>query len=120
MPTGWLPAHRCGTYGRYDGLFFRIVYSMKKKRNLRKRIGRILELPQDLDPHLVQITWIGRSTVLIEQHRGIVGLETNEIRLLTEQGTVLIRGSAMRLLELSNARAYLEGDLVGIFFEDKS
>ena len=73
-------------------------------------------LPDDLDPHLVQITWVGRERMLIEQHRGIIGFETDEIRLLSEQGEVSIRGSEMKLIELSDSRAFLEGNLQTVSF----
>lgn len=93
---------------------------MKHQRSIRKTVSRILELPQDLDPHLVQITWVGRSSLLIEQHRGIIGFEPHRIRLLSEQGTLCVTGNDMQLCELSQSRAFLEGDLIGISFEDES
>lgn len=93
---------------------------MKKRKSIGKRIQTALELPDDLDPHLVLLTWIGREKLLVEQHRGIVGFEPNEIRFLTEQGTVVVAGDRLFLRELSNTRALLEGKMDGIFFAEES
>lgn len=93
---------------------------MKKKRPFGKAVRAALSLPDDLDPHLVQISWVGRETVLIEQHRGIAGFESEEIRLESEQGTVVVRGRNMNLRELSQSRAFLSGEIDGIFFEAQS
>ncbi|MBR0081168.1 MAG: YabP/YqfC family sporulation protein [Clostridia bacterium] len=93
---------------------------MKKRKSLGARLRNTFELPDDLDPHLVLLTWIGREKLLVEQHRGVVGLDAGEIRLLSEQGTVVITGKAMQLSELSQSRALIEGEMNGIFFAEES
>ena len=103
-----------------DGQSERIHYGMKQRKNLRARLRAAFELPDDLDPHLCLLTWIGREKLLVEQHRGIVGFEPDEIRLLSEQGTVVIAGSALQLAELSHTRALIEGKIDGIFFAEES
>ena len=82
---------------------------MKRKHNRRKAVCDALGIPPDLDP-------VGRTAVWIEQHRGILGFEPEEIRLQSEQGAITIRGKSMQMTELSETRAYLEGDFDGIFF----
>ena len=44
---------------------FRIRYFMKKKHKIMHSVLRALELPQDLDPHLIAIRWIGGEDLLI-------------------------------------------------------
>ncbi|MBR0425610.1 MAG: YabP/YqfC family sporulation protein [Clostridia bacterium] len=89
---------------------------MKRKRRMHKAVLDAFGIPEDLDPRLVKITWLGRTVIAVEQHRGILGFEPEEIRLASEQGDVVIRGKGMQMSELTETRAYLEGEFDGIFF----
>ena len=93
---------------------------MKKRNGFKKRLHAALELPDDLDPSLLLLTWSGREKLLVEQHRGISGLSETKIRFLSEQGTIVITGQALFLSELSNTRALIEGRMDGIFFSEES
>ncbi len=92
---------------------------MKRRKNDRT-VRKFAMLPDDLNPHRVQITWIGREHLQIEHHCGIAGLEPHTIRLFSEQGTLAISGDNMTLKELSDTDALLFGRIDGIFFEDES
>lgn len=92
---------------------------MKRRKNFRT-VRKLIALPDDLNPHRVQIAWIGREHLKIEHHRGIAGLNPHEVRLFTEQGTLVVLGDNMTLKELSDTDAFLFGRINGIFFEDES
>lgn len=81
---------------------------------------RAAELPQDLDPHLVAVHWIGGSCLLIEQHRGILRFECDEIRFASEQGTLCVSGSEMEMEQLTVFRALVSGEIRSVSFEGKS
>ena len=93
---------------------------MRKKRNRMHALLRAAELPQDLDPHLISVQWIGGSSLLIEQHRGILRFESGEIRFACEQGTLCVFGSAMEMEQLSVSRALIRGEIRSLSFEGKS
>ncbi len=99
---------------------FRIRYFMKKKHKIMHRVLRALELPQDLDPHLIAIRWIGGEDLLIEQHRGILRYDSETVRFLCEQGIVAVSGSGLTLDRLTETRALIRGDIRSVCFEDKS
>ena len=56
-----------------------ISCTMKQKRKILGRIHGSFELPQDLDPHLLAVRWIGGTDLLIEQHRGILRFDSDFI-----------------------------------------
>ena len=87
---------------------------MKRNKRFRRTLQKAFDLPDDLDPSLIQIHWIG-DTVLIEQHRGILGFEPGSIRLLSEQGELTVTGENLRIMELSETRAFIQGAITGIF-----
>ena len=98
----------------------RIRYSMKKKSKFIHRVVQVLELPQDLDPHLIAVRWIGGSELLIEQHRGILRFDGDVIRFASEQGAVSVSGSEMVMEQMTETSAMIKGDICSVCFEDKS
>lgn len=93
---------------------------MKQRKGIQKRLHAVFELPDDLDPRLVLLTWVGREKLLVEQHRGIAGLSETEIRFFSEQGTITITGKRLCLCELSNTRAMISGCMDSISFSEES
>lgn len=78
------------------------------------------ELPQDLDPHLFFVQWLGNGECLIEQHRGVLRFDPDRIRFLTEQGTVEVTGEALVCEQLTEARAKVRGEIKSVTLEGKS
>ena len=97
-----------------------ICCPMKKNRNHLHRILRILELPQDIDPHLLVIRWIGGGQLLIEQHRGILRFDAETIRFASEQGVLVVAGTDLIMDRMNETSALILGDIRSVFFEDKS
>ena len=93
---------------------------MNKKRKHLHRLLRAAELPQDLDPHLLAVRWIGGTDLLIEQHRGILRFEAEEIRFQSEQGILTVRGTGLRMDCLTESSALLFGTIRTLSFEEKS
>ena len=93
---------------------------MKKKRHTINRILRLIELPQDLNPHLLVVRWIGKTDLLIEQHRGILKYSDNLIRLLNEQGILMIKGHDLEIRRLAESSALICGEIQSIAFEDET
>ena len=98
---------------------FGIRYRMRKKRKHLHAILKAAELPQDLDPHLLAVHWIG-GELLIEQHRGILRFEANEIRFASEQGTLTVCGDGLEMERLSETSALICGGVRSVSLEEKS
>ena len=93
---------------------------MKKKRKHLHALLRAAELPQDLDPHLIAVRWIGGTDLLIEQHRGILRFDEGEIRFASEQGTLTVAGGGLNMERLSETSALICGDIRSLSIEEKS
>ncbi|MBR0508115.1 MAG: YabP/YqfC family sporulation protein [Clostridia bacterium] len=92
---------------------------MKEKRLFRRAL-HAAELPQDLDPHLFFVQWLGDRELLIEQHRGILRFEQNLIRFQTEQGILSVVGKNLEMDCLTTTRSLISGFVSGISLEEKS
>lgn len=79
-----------------------------------------MQLPEELDPHLLAVRLIGDESLLIEQHRGILQCGAERMRFLSEQGTLLIAGTNLTIEKLTETRAMILGSIRTISFEDKS
>ena len=97
-----------------------ICCSMRTKRKHFHRLLRAAELPEDLNPHLLAVRWIGGTDLVVEQHRGILRFDADEIRFLSEQGTLRVIGSALMLDVLTESSAYVCGTIRTLSFEEKS
>ena len=81
---------------------------------------RAAELPQDLDPTLFFIQWLGKNELLIEQHRGILRFEPSVIRFKTDQGIVSVSGTDLGMNCLTESRALISGSITDVSLEEKS
>lgn len=77
---------------------------------MARRSSLLCSLPEDALSSGARVTMMGRGSVLVEGQRGVVALETSCIRLRTAQGVLSIRGTALRLKELSSDAAMICGE----------
>lgn len=75
-------------------------------RAVRRR-SLLCSLPEAVE---VRVTMMGRGSVLVEGQRGVVELGVSCIRLRTAYGVLSIRGTGLRLQELSADAAMIRGE----------
>lgn len=98
----------------------RIRSTMKGKRVFLHKILRIANLPQDMDPHRFYLQWYGVDSCAIERHKGILRFDETEIRMLTEQGVLVVSGERLTLENLSESAAQISGKIDALSVERKS
>lgn len=81
------------------------------KKELLKKALRLLDLPEDMDPHVPRITVLGREKMLVENVSGIRRCTEQEVLLLTGCGPLLVAGEKLSVKELGESRALLTGRL---------
>ena len=91
-----------------------------KKKSWKRRILQYLDLPSDLDPALFRWELVSNEHLLVEQHRGVLSFDFEEIRFQSEGGVVQINGSELLLQQLSKSAFLVKGTIESILFEDKS
>lgn len=95
----------------------------KTRGGKRGRLGRVLaalDLPEESNGRVPKLTWLGRSDLLIENHRGILHYGGTTVRFSTEAGPLEIAGRALRLLELGASRAYVRGEIDAASYRDEA
>ena len=82
------------------------------RKDLWKRTLRLLDLPEDMDPHVPRITVVGRDKMLVENVSGIRRCTEREILLVTGCGTLTVAGERLLVKELGESRALIVGRLL--------
>ena len=89
---------------------------MKGKSSLRQKVGRALEIPEEIGENSVKITLRGRKSLLAENHNGIVSYSEKKIVFNSEDGLINVIGYDLVLVSLAKEELLIEGDICGLFF----
>jgi sporulation protein YqfC len=81
----------------------------KINKMVRKWMTDKMELPADVMMDLPRITMIGQLHIYIENHRGVLKFSNQELRLLLEQGQLLIKGNNFIIKTILPEELLLEG-----------
>ena len=80
-----------------------------RTRNKRKRCGLKCELPYEITGGGTRITLHAKQTVLVEGHNGILKIGRSSVCFKTDCGAMTVRGSELRIQELSLDSAIVAG-----------
>lgn len=91
----------------------------KSKRRIRlgRRAAALLDLPEETFTGCVKVTLYSANTLVAENHKGVFECAGEHIRLRTSEGILRVEGEGMVLMELSNERAMIRGEITGVSFE---
>ncbi|MFU0825387.1 sporulation protein YqfC [Clostridium sp.] len=92
---------------------------MKKKiYKTKETIAQKLGLPRDVVLDIPQIIVTGNNEITIENHKGIIMFEEEEIKLNSNSGTISIRGKNLEILFIGGSTIVLGGKFKGISYEE--
>ncbi|WP_210366883.1 sporulation protein YqfC [Bacillus sp. REN3] len=91
---------------------------MAKKwgQSIRNWITQKMDLPPDVMMDLPRITMIGQVHIYIENHRGLLSFSERELRLLIEQGQLLVKGKAFVIKTILPEEILLEGKIDQVIY----
>ncbi|MFZ5973810.1 MAG: sporulation protein YqfC [Bacillota bacterium] len=75
------------------------------------KLTNIFELPADAVLDLPRYMIVGNSSLLIENHEGILEYHESLIRVATKDGTVSIAGQGLELEQLSTEEIMISGHI---------
>lgn len=70
--------------------------------------------PQEVISDVPRITMTGSQTVHVEQHKGLIAYQPEEVAFRTASGTLKIAGSEMRFKLYTSGEAVITGRIDGI------
>lgn len=89
----------------------------KRRIKLGRRTASILDLPEETFTGCVKVTLYAASSLVAQNHAGVFECGPERIRLRTNEGILRIEGANMTLMELSDERALVHGEISLVTFE---
>jgi len=86
----------------------------KRGKVIREKMGQILDMPLDLIKDYSRMTVIGNESVLIENYKGIMEYEDDNIRL---SNCIHIFGNGLLIEEITDNEIVITGNIKKIEFE---
>ena len=86
----------------------------KLKRGKKVLLDK-LEMPKEIVLDVPRITVIGRNEITIENHKGILVFEKNEIKIKTSLDPLIIKGNSFEILYIATSTLIISGyfDYIG-------
>jgi len=88
----------------------------KQSREMQQKLGKALDIPNDIILDLPKITLIGNVQLYIENHRGIIEYSPETIRIAVGIGELEISGSTLMIRTISKDDLHLDGEVEAIRF----
>lgn len=88
---------------------------LSKKRTI---LIEKLDLPKDVVLDVPKIIVVGKEEVTIENHKGILTFNEDEIRINSKLGPISIKGSRFEILYIATSTITISGRFVSISYEE--
>ncbi|MFL0195817.1 sporulation protein YqfC [Clostridium sp. WILCCON 0269] len=88
-----------------------------KMYNTKQNIADKLDLPRDIILNMPQIKVTGNNEIIIENHRGIILFDENQIKINSGVGLISIYGSRFEVLFMGGSTITIGGRFSSIVYE---
>ncbi|MBS4022760.1 MAG: sporulation protein YqfC [Dethiobacter sp.] len=87
------------------------------RKNWRKDLADLFEMPQDIVLNLPRLTVIGNMQCYLENHRGVIEYTDELVRVAVNGGEISIRGLGLVIRYLANDEIAVDGDITVVNYE---
>lgn len=87
---------------------------MKKKRNVRSGLAKVLDIPKEILLNVPKITMYAGCEMGIENYSGISEYTAELIRVNTGSGSYKISGRGMEIIEITTDELLIKGTICNI------
>ena len=78
----------------------------------KEQLSELLSLPKEIILNLPQITLIGYQEISIENYKNIIELTSEQVRINTSSGILLVAGQELLLKSLTSEHLILSGNIL--------
>lgn len=89
----------------------------KKKGSFKEIISDMFELPREVVLDLPRVTLVGNVQLYIENHRGVIAYDENQVRLSVKNGELIIRGEKLQIKNLLGEELLIKGIIEGFTYD---
>ena len=88
-----------------------------KLHRTKEVIAEKLELPRDILLNMPKITVTGDNEITIENHKGVILFEQNEVKINSNLGLISVCGGDFEILFMGGSTLTLSGKFKSIVYE---
>ena len=89
----------------------------KGKGGIKAILADLFELPREVMLDLPRITMIGNLQLYLENHRGVISYDQNQVRVAAKEGEIIIRGENLQIKNLMAEELVIKGSIECLEFE---
>ncbi|HYE08968.1 MAG TPA: sporulation protein YqfC [Patescibacteria group bacterium] len=90
---------------------------MKKKTyKIKETLSNALELPKDIILDVAKVTLIGSNNIAVENHKGILEYNEDQIRVNTSSGILTIHGSKLNIKSILQEEITITGEINSVSY----
>lgn len=89
----------------------------KEKGGFKAIISDLFELPREVVLDLPRLTMVGNVQLYLENHRGVIAYDENQVRIGVNNGEIIIRGSNLQIKNLVAEELLINGAIEGLDYE---
>jgi sporulation protein YqfC len=82
------------------------------KRNIKRSVVNMLELPKEVMLNLPLITLIGNEEITIENYKGVMEYSSELIRISTSCGVIKIAGKKLSINQITSESLLISGRIL--------
>lgn len=83
----------------------------KNSYKIKETLSNALELPKDLILDVAKVTLIGSNNITVENHKGILEYNEDQIRVNTCSGVLVITGSKLNIKSILQEEITITGEI---------
>ncbi len=87
-----------------------------RKRHFQQQVANFLDIPRDLMLDLPKVTLVGDVQAYVENHRGIVVYNSEQVRINTTLGELEISGLDLSLRNILPDEILVEGRIKSVVY----
>jgi len=91
---------------------------MAGRRDLRRKVAAMLELPEETMLDVARISLVGDMDLLVENHRGLVFYSPEQVVLAVPQGRIAVSGAELSIGYLSPDQVTILGRIRSVRYVD--
>jgi len=91
----------------------------RRKNNMRRRINKVLEVPDEVALKVPKVTILKFEEMLIENYKGILEYQDFFVRIQTFIGIININGFKLTLEEMTSDDVIVKGKIESVDFESE-
>lgn len=83
----------------------------------KESIAEKMDLPRDIMLNLPKITIIGNNEIVIENHKGVILFENEQVKINSRVGLISIYGKGFEILFMGGNTVTLSGKFKSVIYE---